>query len=791
MKRRAGNSDLVTIIFMEERSTTTTTLLVVVIGDGDGSHCPTDWKHDVFVSFRGKELRTNFASHFFNALENSGLDCYRDNDVREIGEKIPPKLVVAIRSSRFSIALFSRKYGGSKWCLNELVEMLDFHKKNKHHGHVFMPIFYKVKTGDVKQQTGKFGRCFEKYCEEICADSSQIETWRSALREAGFTTGWRLDEWKSEAEFIDKIVDQLSKNIHCLRSPYLPKDVVPIKSQVEEVISLLELSPTRCESPARVVGIYGNRGMGKTTLAGMVYKRVHIGFEGFSFLQLDDNANWDNLVHLQRKLLLDVFKVNSQQFHDLRSNADEIKKKFQGRKLLLVLDNVTSKDQVRHFGVDGRGHWLSGGSRVIITTKHRHLLDDLNVDEKYEVTMCRRDSLQMFSRHVFGSDHPHEGFEELCESVLDISNIRPSDLVDLASLLKGMGKERWSEGIEKWRKKRKVLCRDLVERVLLQRPISRSYVSGSEAGYPIHNAGRMAFLLNPFCNFMNNVSGAQNGLAALLILPEGPVFTIPLPNLDKVIDALPESQVERIMPAKYREAWMADKSMRRNDRRNTIQAWVSLLKRMGIVETQTEAARRTWKQINEASPSRFTEEVEDPSNIPQLVQNPLPSREDRPATDPNLQVEDVLNETKHMLLSEKVDPTPEAESISTSAIDREYVPRVYARDDAAYPSPSQAPHIETPGRVTPSDKDEDMDEGALQEDFEPMPSCGFSLSVFLSQISQAAGLHLSLGFENQAPELPTVTTSQPRRTSSMEKWRVEAASRNTASASAHQSTVDS
>ncbi|KAI4375916.1 hypothetical protein MLD38_013730 [Melastoma candidum] len=603
-----------------------------------------EWRHDVFVSFRGEELRNSFASHLFRAMDRVGIDCFRDDDEREVGEKIHPKLVDAIRRSRFSLALFSPRYGESRWCLNELVEMLDFHEKNRLRGHVFMPVFYKVKTGDVRKQTGKFGRYFEEYCKEISAGDTQIQTWKTALREAGSTSGWRLND-QSEAELIDKIVDHLLSNILRSSAPYLPEDVVPIESQVDEVISLLELIPRHCEPPVRVIGIHGNRGMGKTTLAGMVYNHVCFEFEGFSFLQLDDNADRDNLVHLQRKLLLDVFKINSPQFHDLRSNANEIKRKIRRRKLLLVLDNITSKDQVRHFGIEDRGRLLSQGSRVIITTRHRQVLDDLCVDDKYHVKkMGRSDSLRLFSRRVFGSDHPHEGFEELCESVLNIDNVRPSDLVDLASVLCGMVKEGWSEGIEKWKKNRKVFCRDLIQRVLSKRPIPHSHGSGLNLTYPIHDQGRMTFLTNPIRDFLNNVNSSANGLTTLLIgHPGGQFFSIPLHTMEGVLDTLSVYQALSIKLEKGGEYRAVENTERRNGNRSTMHVWISLFRKMGIVKPPRGAGRLTWERTNEEQPSRFTEDVEAQSSIPVLLQNSLHIQEEEPASD--LKVEELTGAT--------------------------------------------------------------------------------------------------------------------------------------------------
>lgn len=110
----------------------------------------------------------------------------------------------------------------------------------------------------------------------------------------------------------------------------------------------------------------------------------------------------------------------------------------------------------------------------------------------------------------------------------------------------------------------------------------------------------------------------------------------------------------------------------------------------------------------QASSSRFTEYVEAQSNVSHFtcdatgevpilylfpfvnlrlhVPRPFQSspcfQEDEPAADPTLHSEEVLNEAP----SEKVEPTPEAELISSMTVDLEYVQRVCARNNAAGPS---------------------------------------------------------------------------------------------------------
>ncbi|XP_039158532.1 toll/interleukin-1 receptor-like protein [Eucalyptus grandis] len=89
---------------------------------------PPQWKYDVFVSFRGKDLRRNFISHLFSALKQASIKYFSDNAREDIGEEIRSKLFKAIWHARIALIVFSRNYTDSKWCMNELVEILDCRK---------------------------------------------------------------------------------------------------------------------------------------------------------------------------------------------------------------------------------------------------------------------------------------------------------------------------------------------------------------------------------------------------------------------------------------------------------------------------------------------------------------------------------------------------------------------------------------------------------------------------------------------------------------------------------------
>ena len=83
-----------------------------------------DWKHAVFLSFRGEDTSNNFTGHLYKALNQKGIDTFIDDKNLRKGEEISPTLITAIRRSRCSVIVLSENYTSSKWCLEELVEIL-------------------------------------------------------------------------------------------------------------------------------------------------------------------------------------------------------------------------------------------------------------------------------------------------------------------------------------------------------------------------------------------------------------------------------------------------------------------------------------------------------------------------------------------------------------------------------------------------------------------------------------------------------------------------------------------
>ncbi|KAG6627321.1 hypothetical protein CIPAW_15G119500 [Carya illinoinensis] len=144
--------------------------------------------HDVFFSFRGKEVRHKFISHLNSALRQSGIKTYMDGVDLERGEQISFELFKAIEESRISIIVLSKNYAESRWCLDELLKILECKKIMKQ---IILPIFYEVKPSEVRDhEKGCFGEVFTRLGKKIKLDDMKfLEYWKEALEEVAKLSG--------------------------------------------------------------------------------------------------------------------------------------------------------------------------------------------------------------------------------------------------------------------------------------------------------------------------------------------------------------------------------------------------------------------------------------------------------------------------------------------------------------------------------------------------------------------------------------------------------------------------
>jgi len=145
--------------------------------------------YDVFVTFRGEDTRNNFTDFLFYYLETKGILVFRDNTNLQKGESIGPELLRAIESSRVFVAVFSRNYASSTWCLQELEKICECVRVSGKH--VF-PIFYDVDPSEVRKQSGIYYEAFTKHEQRFQEDFHMVSRWRGALKQVASFSSWDL-----------------------------------------------------------------------------------------------------------------------------------------------------------------------------------------------------------------------------------------------------------------------------------------------------------------------------------------------------------------------------------------------------------------------------------------------------------------------------------------------------------------------------------------------------------------------------------------------------------------------
>ncbi|KAJ0763456.1 putative TIR domain, P-loop containing nucleoside triphosphate hydrolase [Helianthus annuus] len=397
------------------------------------------WSYDVFLSFRGEDTRKGFVGHLYAALEHKGIYTYKDDETLPRGESIGPALLKAIQDSRIAVVVFSKNYADSSWCLAELAHIIECVDKR---GQILMPVFYYVDPSDVRKLKRKYEEAFSKHERE---NKEKVESWRKALEKAGSISGWTINDTINchEAKCISDIVGTVSSRLSSVITND-NKELIGIGTRLRDLKSMLEIG----SGGVRMVGIWGVGGGGKTTLASAVYMEISHQFEACCLVEnIREESSKHGLKKLQEKILSVALKTTVVVDSEIEGRS-MIKRRLRHKRVLVVLDDVDDLEQLE--ALAGSHDWFGEGSRIIITTRDKHLLSSRAHTNIYEVSLLSRDeAIKLFSRHAYHKEKPVEDYETFSQGVVSYAGGLPLALKVLGSFLYDKDKDEWKSTLAK------------------------------------------------------------------------------------------------------------------------------------------------------------------------------------------------------------------------------------------------------------------------------------------------------------------------------------------------------
>ncbi|KAD7117137.1 hypothetical protein E3N88_04405 [Mikania micrantha] len=221
-------------------------------------------------------------------------------------------------------------------------------------------------------------------------------------------------------------------------------NLIGIEFHMDVLNRLLSIQKTE---EVHIIGIHGMGGIGKTSIAQALFRRISFKYEGSSFIKNVREQSKKDICALQEKILTDVLGAHLKfMIQDPEYGANIIQERLCNKKVLLVLDDVDDVRQLEFLAASN--NWFGTGSRIIITTRDEHLLSNANA--KYKPALLRMDqAVELFSRHAFQTSSPPEEYKELSVRAIRYTGRLPLALKVIGCFFHGRKAGVWESALDR------------------------------------------------------------------------------------------------------------------------------------------------------------------------------------------------------------------------------------------------------------------------------------------------------------------------------------------------------
>ncbi|KAG4203912.1 hypothetical protein ERO13_A04G014766v2, partial [Gossypium hirsutum] len=219
-----------------------------------------------------------------------------------------------------------------------------------------------------------------------------------------------------------------------LQPTSLMDGAVEYVGRANEKQEMLELLKSNNSDGVCVISIVGMGGMGKTTLAQLVYNDPSIkeSFDHKSWVCVSDDFDAVNIT----KTILRSLDADSRDENDLNLLQVKLKDKLSGKRLLLVLDDIWNESY---------SDWtilrapFEAGTKIIVTTRLEKVSSNVDsVKAFYLDKLSHHDCLSIFAQYALKarSFDGHPQFKEIGENIVRRCNGLPLAAKAIGSLLR-------------------------------------------------------------------------------------------------------------------------------------------------------------------------------------------------------------------------------------------------------------------------------------------------------------------------------------------------------------------